>query len=544
LGGPIGDSLDEFGIDAVRHADRWRARPPRSGALECVAVWGRGLWAGVVVWAGVLVLPAAAVASSAVVLVSGFNTATPFTTPAASCAALAGPTWGASTGAAASLRAVGEAVFTAPVASGRASPGQPCTGPGGAVPPAGDVIDSNGDVDSNGTALVGFLQFLAARYGVTSVSLVGHSDGGLWSRAAITQMRAADIGPVVQSLTTLGTPHTGSFGADLAELVVNGQCMSNDPTEKAVCQALLSVIRRLVADLGPVTIRELSSSFLAGWNPQQTIGCPVAVAAGTFVRVPVIGSLLPRYYNPSDGIVGQASALGQASMSLDGSVIPGPGIAHLISLGSFPVIHSSTLSFLGTDDTLTNDAAVGAAVAKAVQADVTGPACSAPLLGASRPRRHAVTVRVERRFSALGVADRRGRIARRHAGGVAFLLGGASISCRGRQLRSVPLLGSRTVRIAVVRCSGTARVHGRVLLLRPDPRKQALVLTRRGRRLSARVRGPALRHLRVSVRVRGSWKLLRGGVTKLPAGTRTISVRALGVDKSGERWLATAIVGS
>ena len=509
-----------------------------------MVVWGRRLWLGLVVLGGVLVLPAAAVASSAVVLVSGFNTATPFTTPAASCAPLAGPTWGASTGAAASLRAAGEAVFTAPVASGHGSPGQSCTDLGGALPPAGDVIDSNGDVDSNGTALMGFLQFLAARYGVTSVSLVGHSDGGLWSRAAITQMRAADVGPVVQSLTTLGTPHTGSFGADLAELVVNGQCEASDATEKAVCEALLSVIKRLVADLGPVTIRELSSSFLAGWNPRQTIGCPVAVAAGTFVHVPVIGSLLPRYYNPSDGIVGQASALGQASTSFDGSPIPGPGIGHLISLGSFPVIHSSTLSFLGTDDTLTNDAAVGAAVAKAVQADAAGPACSAPLLGASRPPARVVTVRLKRRFSALGVTDRGGRIPRRHAGGVAFLLGGASISCRGRQLRSVPLLGSRRVRISVVRCSGTARVHGRVLLLRSDPVNRALVLTRRGRRLSARVQGPALRDLRVSIRVRGSWKLLLRGVARLPAGTRTISVRALGVDRTGQRWLATAIIGS
>lgn len=231
-------------------------------------------------------------------------------------------------------------------------------------------------------------------------------------------------------------------------------------------------------------------------------------------------------------------------MSLDGSPIPGPGIAHLRTIGSFPVIHSSTLSFLGTDDTLTNDAAVGAAVANAVQADATGPPCSAPLLGASPPRRHPVTVRLQRRFSALGVADRRGRIPRGHAGGAAFLLRGASISCRGRRLPSVPLLGSRTVRVTVVRCSGSLRVHGRVLLLRTDPRKRTLVLTRRGRSLSARVRGPALRDLRVSVRVRGSWELLRGGVARLPAGTGTVSVRALGVDRTGERWLATAIIGS
>jgi triacylglycerol lipase len=489
-----------------------------------------------------LALPSAALASPAVVLVSGFDTATPFTTPAASCAALAGPTWGASTGPAASLRAAGLAVFTAPVANGGGSPGRPCTGPGGAVPPPQDVIDSNGDVDANGGALMGFLQFLAANYGVTSVSLVGHSDGGLWSRAAITQMRAANAGPVVQSLTTLGTPHTGSFGADLAELVVNGRCQTSNPVEQAVCQALLSVIKRLLADLGPTTIRELSSSFLAGWNPQQTIGCPVAVGAGTFVHVPYIGFLLPRYYNPSDGIVGQASALGQPSTSLDGTRIPGPGIAHLLSLGSFPVVHSSTLTFLGTDNTLTNYSAVGAAVLSAVRAGATGPSCSAPRLGATRPRPHPATVRLKRRFTALDVAGPGGRGPRAGAQ-VAFLLRGGSIRCGGRAPRSVPLLGSRQVRVAVVRCA-EPRIRGRVLLLRRDPRQRTLVLTRRGRRLTARVRGLALSALRVTVRVRGRWRGLRGGETRLPAGTGAVSVRATGVDHTGERWTATAVVAS
>ena len=161
-----------------------------------------------------LAVPATALASSAVVLVSGFDTATPFTVPLPSCAAQAGPTWGATTGTAASLRAAGEQVFTAPVANAGGSPGLPCTGPGGAVPPAADVIDSNGDVNANGAALTRFLQFLSTNYGVTSVDLVGHSDGGLWSRSAITQMRAADAGPNLQSLTTLGTPHRGSTVAD------------------------------------------------------------------------------------------------------------------------------------------------------------------------------------------------------------------------------------------------------------------------------------------------------------------------------------------
>lgn len=499
--------------------------------------------ARLIVVVGMFALPSAALASPAVVLVSGFDTTTPFTTPGASCAPLAGPTWHSPTGPAAGLRAAGEAVFTAPIVNADESPGPPCIPSGGAVPPPQDVINSNGDVNANGAALMGFLQFLSAHYGVTSVSLVGHSDGGLWSRSAITQMRTANSGPVVQSLTTLGTPHTGSFGADLAELVVNGRCEAGNPTEQAVCQALLSVIQRVLNGLGPTALRELTSSFLAGWNPQQTIGCPVSVAAGAFVKVPYIGFLLPRYYNPNDGIVGQASALGQASTSLDGTTIPAPGF-RTVSLGSFPVVHSSTLTFLGTDDTLTNYPAVGAAVVGAVQAGATKPACSTPALGAIQSHPGPSTVRVTRPFTALDAAGRQGRVPRSGAAQVAFLLRGASVTCRGRAVRSVPLLGSKQVRVAVVRCAGAGRTHGRALLLRRDPRQRTLVLTRRGRSLSARVRGPALSGLRVSVRVRGTWRAVRRGTARLPARTGAVSVRATGVDQTGERWLATAVVAS
>jgi triacylglycerol lipase len=490
-----------------------------------------------------LVMPATALASSAVVLVSGFDTATPFTVPLPSCAAQAGPTWGASTGPAATLRAAGEQVFTAPVANAGGSPGLPCIGPGGAVPPAADVIDSNGDVNANGAALMRFLQFLSTNYGVTSVDLVGHSDGGLWSRSAITQLRAADAGPTVQSLTTLGTPQTGSFGADLAELVVDGRCQVSDPTEQAVCEALLSVVQQLATDLGPTTLRELTSSFLEGWNPQQTIGCPVSVAAGTYVDLPYVGSLLPRYYNPSDGIVGEASALGDASTSLDGQTIPGPGIPKIVSIGSFPVVHSDLLTFLGTDNTLTNDAAVGAAVLKAVQASASHSPCATPAPGLAQPSPQPAPVQLELPFSAFGAAGRGGRVARPSGDELAFLVHGGSISCDGRALPSVPLLGSREVRLAVVRCAEPLHVTGQVLLLSRDPQRQTLDVTRQDRTLTVRVRGPALRDLSVRALVGGDWRPLQDDTIRLPAGTADVTVRATGIDPSGTRRLATAVIG-
>ena len=302
---------------------------------------------------------------------------------------------------------------------------------------------------------------------------------------------------------------------------------------------MLTIVNRLFADLGPSTILQLTSSFLQGWNRQQTIGCPVRVAAGTYVKLPHLGWLLPRYYNPSDGIVGQASALAEASVSLDGTKIPAPGISHVIQIGSFPVVHSSTLSFLGTTNTLTNDAAVGAAVLSAVKAGLSGSACFAPGLGAFRAPRHA-SVRVRRSFIALGALKTRTVRARR--GELALLLRGASVRCRGRRLPSVPLLGSRRVRLVALRCSGPLRVRGEVLLLGRDPQRRTLLVVRRGRSLRVRIAGPRLRRLDVQVELRGSWRPVHRRAIRLPATAGTVTVRATGADANGVRVAATAVV--
>jgi len=268
----------------------------------------------------------------------------------------------------------------------------------------------------------------------------------------------------------------------------------------------------------------------------------VSVAAGTFVKVPVIGWLLPDYYNPSDGIVGQASALAEASTSLEGTPIPAPGIPHVIDLGSFPVVHTADLSFLGTTNTLTNDPAIAMAVLGAVKAGATRSPCASPGFGAPTPRPHRA-VRVRRPFSAFGVGRGKGGSGSGRKL-VAFLLRGGSIRCGRRAVRAVPLLGSRRVRVAVVRCRAGLRIRGRVLLLGRDPQRRVLVVSRQGRTLRVRVNGPRLRGLRERVRVRGFWRPVRRGVIRLPEGTRTVTVRALGTDRSGLRLVATAVVAS
>ena len=62
--------------------------------------------------------------------------------------------------------------------------------------------------------------------------------------------------------------------------------------------------------------------------------------------------------------------------------------------------------------------------------------------------------------------------------------------------------------------------------------------------LTVRVHGPALRQLRVSVRIHGRWRRLHRSRIQLPASRGVVSVRATGIDRSGGRRLATVAIGS
>jgi triacylglycerol lipase len=248
---------------------------------------GRSRWvaiAGAAV-AGLLALPAAASAAGpypeAIVMVSGYNSSTAFTTPDASCEGQEGDTWSNPAGPAAALRAGGNAVFTAPVKHGTDPALAPCAPGAQPVPGPGNYIDSFGANDPNGAALASFLEFLRTNYGVEHVQLVAHSDGGQWSRSAMTQ-DSAFSGLVVDSLTTLGTPYTGSMVADIASELNNGRCDFKNFIEQDVCEALLDVIQVVFKGMGPTTIRQLTHAYLESWNPQQSIGtCPVTTIAGT-----------------------------------------------------------------------------------------------------------------------------------------------------------------------------------------------------------------------------------------------------------------------
>ena len=461
--------------------------------------------------------PTSAEAANAVVLVSGFTTSTPFSTSAPACAGKEGSTWSPSVAPA--LKVAGQLVFTAPEAEGAKAPA-PCVGSGQAAPPASATIDTGGDADTNGLALASFLAFLRDQYAVTTVQLVGHSDGGIWSRSAITQSSAYATGLAVQSLTTLGTPHTGSFAADLVEAMNGSTCDFSNEIEQAICDAFEDVLDVMSKELGPEALAELTYTYMATWNPRQTMGsCAVTTVAGDYVNIPYVGWLLPSYYNRNDGVVGLASGLAQSSTTLEGTPIPAPVFPNHVNGGTFDVVHSPTLSFLSPDNEL-NQAAITAVALAAVRAGATnGVSCTAP--GSVRvrgPEALAVPMR-----GAVLVAN--GTTAQR--GDILVARRSAKVTCGGRTVTGG---GTRNAQlIPLAECRGRVAAKGRAVILRSDSaRRVSLRLS--GSRLTVSVSGTPVRQVSAQRLVSGRWRtepMSRGGAIALPKGESVTRVRVL-----------------
>lgn len=483
----------------------------------------------------------AAAPSDAVVLVSGFTTNTPFTTSDPSCAGQEGPTWDPANGVAATLRANGYAVFTAPVKPAADQPATPCAPNGGATPPPSDYINSNGDVNANGQALGGLFAFLKDNYGVNKIDLVTHSDGGIWSRSAITQQKNFP-GVTINSLTTLGTPHTGSFEADIAEDLDNGKCTTGKPIVKGLCVFLRAIAESVLSQLGPTAVKELSSDYMTTWNTEQTIGdCRVTGIAGTYFKIPLDPSQLPTYYNPSDVLVGQASALGQASTSIFNTPIPAPGIPNFVNGGSFPVVHSATFSWLSLANLLNTQAVSDAALA-AVNADQSAgeKACTATSSPPTVTDGDATMVVPLHGFT----ASRHGALPRPRRGDLILHRSRARIFCRKRRLRSLPFLGDRKLRVTHPACGHrlSVRGSGRALMIRT---RGSVTVEIHDTGVTVKLRGVAPRKLVLKLEQGESFvpvALDGSGAGTLPAGSGPTSLRLLVTPKHGARLVGGTTV--
>lgn len=523
----------------------------REVATSAIAVFAAGV--GLILFGAATAEAAPPAYPDAVVLVSGYNSATSFTTPEPACEGREGDTWSNPDGPAAALRTAGFAVFTAPVRHGSDPLGPPCAPGATPVPPPADSIDSFGDNDDNGAALASFLAFLADEYGVERAQLVAHSDGGNWSRAAMTQ-GSAFAGLDVRSLTTLGTPYTGSMIADIGTELRNGRCDFSDRSEQDLCQALIFVVRRIYGQMGPTTIEQLTHTYLERWNREQAIGsCPVTTIAGTGVDLDFIPF---SYYNPSDGLVGEASGLAHSALELpDFETIPAPGIPNLQFGGTYPVVHAPALSFLSPANLL-NTPAISTEVTSIVGATPGGgPLCNSAAEAPATSRSSGVHDRytVPFRLTRSVVAGAGGRLGMTEPDDVAVTGRDVVLRCDGRRVPQVPLLTRRRVGMALpgtcerpVRVAGgSARggATGGALLIRSHPTDE-LVVVRSGRRLRVRVRGPKVRGLTLKLRRDGRVRPLRfpDGEVKLPPGLGSATVIAGAKTRPGHRRAVATLV--
>ena len=215
---------------------------------------------------------------SAVVLVTGLRDSTPGMQPGGDCSSV-----GSMSSLCAALQAAGLAVYVVPSSAG-----------------PGAVINNRAGIDANARA---FARYLAKAVG--PAFLVGHSMGGIISRVAISRYGAHALG-----LFTIGSPHDGSYGADLAEGARWFPCFTG-----VVCAAIHEAGSYAEQSFGVEAMRDLTAA-VRRWD-NLTLGppgVPTWAFAGTACQgSPLLRALFSPYVFPNDGIVGLSSALGQSA---------------------------------------------------------------------------------------------------------------------------------------------------------------------------------------------------------------------------------------
>lgn len=247
-----------------------------------------------------------------VVVVSGGGAISPFTTPSAGCAVglSAGST---DTGLREALLGAGLAVWTSPANVGRgpvlADPEPNGFAEAPEVLPEALTVNSAGSIDGGGRRLAAFLTWLADREGLTDLDLVAHSMGGLFSRAALRELRAAGHPLRVRSLTTLGTPWNGSCIADIAAGHRPLELAEGDPATLQI----VDYFRQLVADVNEGAGNQVTAQYLTGpdgWNARQGAqldGIQLTLVAGEWFRA---DGGDPHAW-PHDALVSATSALAE-----------------------------------------------------------------------------------------------------------------------------------------------------------------------------------------------------------------------------------------
>ncbi|MDI1290242.1 MAG: alpha/beta fold hydrolase, partial [bacterium] len=134
--------------------------------------------------------------------------------------------------------------------------------------PANLTVNAIGPIDTAGVHLASFLTYLQAEFGIGSIDLVGHSMGGLFSRAAIGELARRGSTLRVRSLTTIGTPWQGSFPADYSNGDISLAAARAHPSTAAI---MVEFKKRVEAE-APGASAQVTRRFLTeagGWNDRQ-----------------------------------------------------------------------------------------------------------------------------------------------------------------------------------------------------------------------------------------------------------------------------------
>lgn len=298
--------------------------------------------------------PSAPKEHRAVVVMSGGGAVTPFTTPDAACA----------TGLAAGnsdtaireyLLKEGKEVYTAPAMDQWGTVQEPAADAFGAFGDCPEVLPeyltvmSTGDINASGEHLARFVLYLNEKYGVTDVDFVGHSNGGLYSRAAIRILTQTDAPITVRSLTMVGTPNDGAFPTSYAagEIGID-KCVGDE-----FCTKFLDTWKEYAgaSDKGlnaEDTVKYLDAE--GGWNEAQAgylDDIPVSLLGGTYWQNDAGDPTLW----PFDGITPNYSALAEG---VSDEVIPhrtcwSAPLTHSIFVSNFAALDWDTALTWNTD---------------------------------------------------------------------------------------------------------------------------------------------------------------------------------------------------
>lgn len=259
----------------------------------------------------------------AVVIVSGGGASSPYTTPTAGCKT------GFAAGSTDSylrdgLLMAGYRVYTSPAQTGP-GPISADTSEWGfsdcpTALPASMTVNAVGDIDEAGKRLAAFFEHLQKTEGITSIDVVGHSMGGLFSRAAFKQLQAENSHIRIRSLTTIGTPWEGAFAADYA---TGGDVGLNACVGDTACEDSLKEFKEFWLPHSTGAGQQVTRAYLTGpegWNARQgnvLQNIPVVLIGGDYFKTTAAGYKTEVW--PHDTLVSLRSAL---ATSVPDSVLP------------------------------------------------------------------------------------------------------------------------------------------------------------------------------------------------------------------------------